>query len=84
MESRRFTYIAENGDIIHEFYTIENISNNLKRDSVDKYVNDVFISTTITEFLDGYKHGYQTINKRNENGTSQNFSNYYENGYLVI
>jgi hypothetical protein len=83
-EERSFTYTAENGDTIHEVYRIENLGDNHKRESVDKYINGRFISLTITDFINGYKHGYQTINKENGNGTSQNFINYYENGYMII
>lgn len=77
-----FTYITDTGDTIHEDYRIEYLDDNQKRESVDRYINGIFISTTITEFVNGYKNGYQIINKENGNGTSQNFTNYYIDGIL--
>lgn len=82
LNNNSFTYTAENGDVIREVYRVENITNNHKRESVDKYINDVFISLTITEFVNGYKHGTQIINKENGDGTSQQFENHYINGVL--
>lgn len=79
-----FTYIAENGDVIRDVFRIENITNNHKRECVDRYINDVFISLSITEYRDGYKHGIQRINKEDGNGLSQIFSNRYVYGVLQI
>lgn len=75
-------YIPETGDTISEVYRTEHLSNNRKRETVDKYINGVFISVTVTDFVNGYKNGYQLINKENGNGTSQSFTNYYIEGVL--
>jgi len=78
-----YTFVAENGDIIRDNIRTENLDNNRKIESVERYINERFISLTTTEFLNGYKHGYQRINKENGNGTTQTFVNHYINGELV-
>ena len=77
-----YTFVAENNDVIQDIIRTENFNDGRKIESVDRYINQRFISVTITEFLNGYKNGYQRINKENGNGTSQNFTNYYINGVL--
>jgi hypothetical protein len=77
-----YTCVAENGDVIRDIIRTQDFNDGRKIESVDRYINEIFISVTTTEFLNGYKHGYQRINKENGNGTSQNFVNYYFNGEL--
>ena len=77
-----YTFVAENGDVIRDVIRTQNFNDGRKIESVDRYINEIFISLTTTEFLNGYKHGYQRINKENGNGTSQNFVSYYFNGEL--
>ncbi len=77
-----YTFVAENGDIIRDVIRTQNFNDGRKIESVDRYINERFISLTVTEFLNGYKHGYQRINKETGNGTSQNFVNYFVHGEL--
>ena len=77
-----YTFVAGNGDVIRDVIQTQNFNDGRKIEYVDRYINENFISVTTTEFLNGYKHGYQRINKENEDGPSQIFFNYYFNGEL--
>jgi hypothetical protein len=77
-----YTFVTENGDIVRDIIRTENINNDTKIETVQRYINERFVSTTRTEFVNGYKHGYQRIIKENGNGTNQVFTNRYINGEL--
>jgi hypothetical protein len=77
-----YTFVAENGDVIRDVIRTQNFNDGRKIESVDRFINERFISLTTTEFLNGYKNGYQHINKENEDGTSQNFVNHFIHGEL--
>lgn len=72
-----FGFITDTGDVIRDIIRVENLDNNAKTESVDRYINDVLVSITITEFLNGYKHGPQFITKINRDGSRQNFTTHY-------
>jgi hypothetical protein len=79
-----FTYTADNGDIVREFYRITYTDNNTKNECVNRCINNRFVSATYTTYVNGYKHGHQTILKDIGNGNTQRFVEYYDNGVLEI
>ena len=81
-EEHTFTYVAQNGDIIRDVSYIQTLDNRRKRDFVKKYVNGMLVSTTITDFLDGYKDGVQHLNKTMEDGTNVSFVTRYSLGFV--
>ena len=80
-ESYTYCFTADNGDIISDVYRTTIADDNQIRENVERFINGRLISITITQFLNGYKHGFQIITK--ENGIdSQTFTNYFINGIL--
>jgi hypothetical protein len=79
-----FTYTEDNGDVVREVYGITYTDNDTKNECVNRYINNRFISVTYTTYVNGYKHGHQTILKDTGNGNNQRFINYYDNGVLEI
>lgn len=77
-----YTFTAENGDIMRDVSTVNYVTNNHRCEYTDRFINDVLVSKTITNFVNGYKHGYQYISKINMDNTFQNFRNNYYNGEL--
>ena len=86
-QEHSFSYYVPNNtttpDLIRENYRIEYLAHNQKQEFVDRYVNGTSVSTTVTIFVNGYKHGAQHILKNNGNGSLQTFTNFYDYGVLI-
>jgi hypothetical protein len=77
-----YTFVVENGDIIKDVIKIRYLGNNEKSESIDRYINNTYISTTVTHFVNGYKDRHQIITKESEDNIIHSFTNYYVNGEL--
>ena len=75
-----FTFVLDNGDVIRDVIRTENVDNNSKTETVDRYINEILVSITTTNFVNGYKHGLQTVHKVVPNLTLRN---YYNNGEIT-